>query len=132
MVNVIDLPRSLDRIIDRVREIAAATPDFVYTLPRPDAHPLYVVREGGALCGSCIFGRALIDLGVDPDRLLALQEEMEDATVRKLLRKLGIIARYQDSRLRWCDDVQFWHDHEKPLHTAIARADAAWPEVAAA
>ncbi|WP_067844500.1 hypothetical protein [Nocardia lijiangensis] len=58
-------------LVTKVRELAAVTPDAV--TPTSSEHPhgdRYVIRDAdGRWQGSRLIGRALLDLGADPDAL---------------------------------------------------------------
>lgn len=108
-------------IVDKVREIAAAQPDYVYR-PQPD----YVYRQGatiptcvyvepdddGNLRGSCLIGRALVALGIDTKRL-AERDNSGDIAIGWLLSELvfaGEVVRW------WVDDVEPpWHRNPKVM-----------------
>lgn len=108
----------------KVREIAATKPDYVYGLPlcaNVDGPP-------GNMIGGCIVGRALVELGVAPQRFVDLG--IRTAGVFKTLRCLGIFdgSTKSDYTEQWSAvsfllDVQVLQDRRLPWGSAVARAD---------
>lgn len=109
------------KIIAKVKEKAAATPDFVYEPPRPDA------AFGKGTCvnvldgkGSCIIGQALFDLGLI-DASLEADEEHNGSDAGRLIEHLGLAV--DRGEVTWLKDVQFWQDRQDTWAFAVQHAN---------
>ena len=118
------------QIIAKIREHAAADPNFVYVLPGDSPACLYV-HEGAP---SCIVGQALWDLKlIDASIELDTTEIPDDiyesrpntAGSATLLEHLGIGVDSDESR--WIREVQRVQDNENTWGTAIEFADRRTP-----
>lgn len=117
-------------VVAKVREIAAADPDFVYTPPTGTSRCVYVeTNPDGSLCPSCIIGRALVALGVDLAELHA-----SDRAGTTTLAGVMVVRFATDSdpvALRWLRHVQSSQDDGDRWSVAVRLADEAVPELAA-
>lgn len=101
-----------EQLIEKVRELAAAKPDFVYRRPENSTSCLY--REHDGMPG-CIFGQAFDALGVE------LTDAHEHKGITRVLSLLGIsVTRLQ---VEWMMSVQDAQDLGHSWAEAIARAD---------
>ncbi|WP_040828969.1 hypothetical protein [Nocardia jiangxiensis] len=109
--NISDI--DLDDLEDEIRRLAAETPEYVY----PDASCVYVKRKlSGGLCGSCLFGVALINLGVDPEQL----DVGSDTSITALLADHGF---EKTPQIEWFQTVQNLQDDCYPWGRAVKMAD---------
>lgn len=109
----------LDAIVARVREIASGAPDYRYQ-STPCANWEY--DPAGNKVGSCVIGRALIDLG---HPVLDLDPE---TNVIGALRQLNIGDHWKsdpdlDPRVKWLIDVQDAQDCSIAWGHAVSTAD---------
>jgi hypothetical protein len=116
MTAIKDVP--LNDIVTEIRRLAAESPDYVYE--RPGQSCVYVEYIGDELIGSCIVGKALVNLGVNPADLLF--EEIPGAY--NLLRNPVKMAPEQ---VWWIDTVQGAQDDGTPWAESVAAADETHP-----
>lgn len=112
---VVQLPSPAD-LVQKVREIAAANPDFIYR-PVKDESGLFprcsYSRNGQA---SCLIGQGMAALGVSIEVLEQLDEEGKS---------VGLIYSGDESQdIQWLDEVQAYQDSQMPWGRAIENADA--------
>lgn len=103
------------KIIDKVREIAAAQPEFVYVPPGGPGTTCYYVLDGE---GSCIIGRALFALGLIDN---SIPFDDNTLTVGALFNTLGIEVDGEEGI--WLREVQYQQDSGKPWGEAVGAAD---------
>ena len=118
-----------------VRKLVAENPDKVYAIPEVWSDEaegfvegdscVYVERDqdSGELCGSCLFGQVLVNLGVPA-------AELENGYVNKssiggLNRKLGLGL--DDRYVSWASAAQRRQDDKMPWRDALAGADQHYP-----
>lgn len=114
--------------IATIRDIAARTPDKVYSLPTEydeetgqdiERECQYVERDKhDHLVGSCLLGHALLELGVEPRKLDVVTMGFIDLE-KKL--DLGLPS----AVVSWAVTVQDEQDDFKPWGVAVELADAA-------
>lgn len=124
-----DIP--LTEIIAEIRRIAAESPDYVYKpVVKPNSLSLetceYVERSAdGELVGSCIVGRALVNLGVPPEVLTFTSDYTPTA--------FGLLADPdgdgEGTEIIWIQRVQSGQDEKMSWGDAVARADVLYPAV---
>jgi hypothetical protein len=108
----------------RMIEIAAENPRFAYD---PPGEFLYIeFGQDNKKVGSCLVGRALVDLGVDPDDIV------EGWSASATLGRLGIRVTFADNpnTMRWITCAQAHQDRRTTWHTAIQQANSFFPNVA--
>lgn len=99
-----------------IRRIAAENPDHVY-LPDVAGECVYTEMDtDDHRVGSCIVGKALINLGVDPVRL----SWSEGKFAASVLGEPGAAA---DSIIGWINTVQQYQDDKISWGRAVAKAD---------
>ncbi|WP_225728879.1 MULTISPECIES: hypothetical protein [unclassified Nocardia] len=113
-------PITATALVSRVRDIVAAAPEA--TTPTSTEHPhgdRYVVRDAdGRWQGSRLIGRALLELGADPDRLAEHDAYALSAasTVMNFvlfgvwgqdLLWLNVVQSHEGKGHRWSDAVAF-------------------------
>ncbi len=106
-------PSDAVQVAARVREIAAANPDYVYQPPEGTTSCRYVDPWTGR--GSCIVGRALIELDLD-DWII------EGKSAGYVVNRTAGVSR--DDVTHWLDRVQANQDLGHPWARAVALADA--------
>ena len=131
---------TLTDVVRRVREIADAAPGSVYKPPR--GGPVYLEMHNGRLCGSCGVGRALVDLGVDPELIRSVDHLRHGYRASYLLAQLAdagavekwctskpenIEIRLAEPRLLWLGVFQQQQDSGSPLGYAVLLADTEEP-----
>lgn len=72
--------------------------------------------------GSCIVGRALINLGITADTLSAYEYD----AASDVLELLGVIKK-KSKASRWIDVVQSCQDDDADWGNAVEEADTRWP-----
>lgn len=112
----------LDAIVARVREIARANPDFVYEKPDPMGKCVnWYENENGEKVGSCIVGRALIDLGYP------VTDQSPSNSATDMLYDLGLPG--SNSQALWLRKVQIHQDGHRPWGRAVELASGEFPNV---
>lgn len=53
------------QLIQKVRDIAAGNPDFIYSIPEEESQDICMYWHPGSNSPGCIMGHALTELGVD-------------------------------------------------------------------
>lgn len=104
-------------VISEIRKIARLNPEIVYRrdiFNPSDDNCQYVVDGRGA----CIVGRALVNLGIVPERL----HEFEGMKAKDVLVRLGVSQDHSD-QTEWVDRVQFHQDHSASWRIAVEKAD---------
>lgn len=138
---------SLDDIIAKTREIAAARPNVVYQRLQLFSETqsyhdktlgcVYVEKNpAGELVPSCLLGHALVNLGISAERLETCQNNGGDTSIATVLPKLGF--RFNPSseddpsthKAFWLQEVQHQQDAGRPWGQAVELADA-HPDVTA-
>lgn len=108
----------LKDVITKVRELAAANPDYVYKMP--DTGYCQYTFNGQ---GSCIVGQAYLELGVPVERV----ESWDFGSEGRPLGADQLVEReYDDYSLtdkEWLDNVQGFQDADKPWGEAVRKAD---------
>lgn len=103
----------LGQLEAEVRRLAAENPNYRY--PHTNGC-VYVERgPGGGLCGSCLFGVALINLGVDPQEL----DLGDHVAIALLLDRNG----FAGPQIEWFQAVQNFQDDRRPWGEAVRLAD---------
>lgn len=109
-----------------IRRLAAESPDFVYRPEDPDTGSCVYVVNG---VGSCIVGRALVNLGVDPEWLtedisITLYPKSRNSErFEKIAGDIpGLVA--TDDEIQWANAVQESQDLESRWGVAVLDADA--------
>jgi hypothetical protein len=131
---------TVEDIIAKVREIANENPDYTYV------HPEELDKDsgftpGGMDCayvhlsyddsyeGGCIFGRALIDLGMPADEL---HDVYESKGIEGVLENEGIVTANEiaTSKVLWITEVQTAQDGRSSYHDMYApyQGRRAWGE----
>lgn len=126
-------------VAKRAIELADAAPDFIYvteegrqTSPTTPEGCMYVHdRDTESPTGGCLFGRALLGLGFEPEQL------SEGVAVDGLLRGLGIpdVEYTQRGQVGWLsfsigaaqrrqDQGETWGEAVSDLRTRVASAEA--------
>lgn len=104
-------------IIAEIRKIASDSPNTVYgrdIFDSGDGYCRYVIDGKG----SCIVGRALVSLGIIPERL----HEFEGMKAKDVLVRLRVSQDHSDQS-EWVDRVQFHQDHSTSWKDAVEKAD---------
>lgn len=105
---------TLTDIQAEIRRLADEQPDHVYE--RYGQSCVYVADDGeGNLVGSCIVGRALVNLGVEPETLTFYIVPTADT----LLTSVDLVG----PEVSWIQDVQSEQDYGITWSKAIAYAD---------
>lgn len=100
--------------------------DYVYQ----NAFELCLYIKKGSCEGDCIFGKALIHLGVDPEFLSSVdndESDLEEIGIDYVLRHLGvedeelidacrIVQMYQDTGTSWGRCVEIYHERLRGKH----------------
>lgn len=124
-----DIP--LAEVIAEIRRIAAESPDYVYEpVVKPNSLGIgtceYVERSAdGKLIGSCIVGRALVNLGVPPE-VLTFTDDFTP-TAFGLFEDPDHDGRVAE--INWIQRVQGGQDRKMSWGDAVARADVLHPAV---
>jgi hypothetical protein len=117
-------------VVQEVRKIAAERPDFIYRKPQyksngvlvDSASCMYINSpEGEEPIPGCIFGHALLNLGVEPDRIRKYEGAIASSIVRNLLREATVDVLNAD----WMNKVQDAQDDGVAWGDAVASADEA-------
>ncbi|WP_280455539.1 hypothetical protein [Nocardia brasiliensis] len=115
-------PITATSLVCKVRELAAASPDTI--TPTTHRHPhgnRYVVRDSdGRWKGSRLLGRALLELGADPDSL-AEHDAHGHSAATTLLHFVRLGVRGQE--MLWLNLVQNQEAKGYPWQRAITCAD---------
>lgn len=118
---------TIEDIEKKVRQLAEANPEFVYTdqttgNTKFDAKCGYVGKEFRSTEGAgCIVGQAMQKLGVSEKILLEFEytvDSVNDAGVEGLLNWLNI-----NGSAKWLSDVQGHQDSSEPWARAVHLAD---------
>lgn len=107
---------TIDELISEVCRLAAERPDFVYERPVEGSECQYI-HEGDE--PGCIFGHALLNLGVDPDKL------RRSVAIHTVLQRLGVDA--TADQLDWCLVAQSAQDTGEPWAVAVRNANQNFP-----
>lgn len=107
----------IKEVISEIRKIARLNPEIVYSrdIFNPGDDPCQYIVDGK---GSCIVGRALVNLGIAPERL----DEFEGMKVSDVLYSLLVDTDHSD-QTEWVDRVQFHQDASVPWGIAVEKAD---------
>lgn len=107
----------IKQVISEIRQIADKSPDIVYSrdIFNPGDDPCRYIVDGK---GSCIVGRALVNLGVVPERL----HEFEGMKARDVLFRLSVDTDHSD-QTEWINRIQFHQDASVPWGIAVEKAD---------
>lgn len=105
------------QVISEIRKIAGLNPEIVYgrDIFDPGDDVCRYVIDGK---GSCIVGRALVNLGIVPEHL----HEFEGLTAADVLFRLSVDTDHSD-QTEWVDRVQFHQDHSASWKNAVEKAD---------
>lgn len=125
-------PQSLDAlklIQAEMRRLAAEKPHYVYDRPLDDeGYPLgcmYVeVDADSNLIGSCIVGKALVNLGVDPYAL----SDHEHTSALSVLGYADARGYERPAVLDWICSVQYGQDNDTSWRDAVESADDIYPD----
>lgn len=109
------------RLEQKVREIAASNPEYVYGKRYPERLLSCTYADTGDSC-ACLIGLALVALGVPNGELAQVdrRQGLDSASIGAVLEHLGST---EDST--WLNDVQGSQDGRVPWGSAVERADAA-------
>lgn len=117
---------TIEDLVAAVREIAAESPNFVYTTPTVPDGSLYAdcvyVHEGR---GSCLLGQAALKVGLIDASIE--NTELNTATFSRLcidLASLSGIVADKDDLVDWLNNVQDYQDSAESWGFAVAEADA--------
>ena len=107
----------IKEVISEIRKIASDSPNTVYgrDIFNPGDDPCQYIVDGK---GSCIVGRALVNLGIVPERL----HESEGMKAKDVLVRLGVSQDHSD-QTEWVDRVQFHQDASVSWGIAVEKAD---------
>lgn len=107
----------IKEVISEIRKIAGRNPEIVYRrdILDPGDNACQYVADGKA---SCIVGRALVNLGIIPERL----HEFEGMTAADVLIHLRVSQDHSDQS-EWVNRVQFHQDHSASWKNAVEKAD---------
>lgn len=108
---------NIKEVISEIRKIASESPTTVYSrdIFNPGDDPCQYIVDGK---GSCIVGRALVNLGIAPERL----DEFEGMKAGDVLAHLSV-GRDHFDQTEWVDRVQFHQDASVPWRIAVEKAD---------
>jgi hypothetical protein len=125
MTMIKDIP--MTDLVAEIRRIAAESPNYVYQQVQRDGRSAceYVEYAGDQLIGSCIVGRALVNLGVDPASLTFSNDFTP--TAWGLLRDAGHNS--LAGEIDWIQSVQAGQDQGWAWGEAVQHADVRHPEV---
>lgn len=107
----------IEEVISEIRKIASDSPNTVYgrdIFDSGDGYCRYIIDGKG----SCIVGRALVNLGTIPTRL----HEFEGMKARDVVLRLSIDTDHSD-QTEWVDRVQFHQDNDNSWGIAVEKAD---------
>lgn len=112
-------------LIDEVRKVAEAEPDFVYNEEGSESECSYFGRDRGDTSGSpCIVGKALKNLEVDTSVLLARESGgFGDRIGFALSNGLVPVTSLVDSERTWLNAVQDYQDCGLTWAVSVKRAD---------
>lgn len=107
----------IKEVISEIRKIASLNPETVYSrdIFNPGEDPCRYIVDGK---GSCIVGRALVNLGITPERL----NEFEGTKARDVIFRLAVHTDHSN-QTEWVDRVQFHQDANVPWGIAVEKAD---------
>lgn len=109
---------SLVDVVAEIRRLAAESPDYKYK--RQGC--VYVEEDDtGNLVGSCIVGKALVNLGVEPQTLHYDMPSRIPGALNLLRRPVNDRERY------WIDEVQYHQDLGYAWSESVASADEEYP-----
>jgi hypothetical protein len=118
-----DGPRSLDDIIENVRDLAEQYPDAVY---RSGMHGLCSYTSGKAENGpdgeGCLLGQASISSFFE-DYDLSLNERVMVHSVICKLEREGLLKDVTDQKVKWLKEVQYYQDRRNTWSEAVRGAD---------
>ena len=101
-------------IENEVRKIAAADPYYIYDDFDEDEGYCRYINNGE---GSCIVGKALVNLDIDPETIIRLEGNPASEVVAELL------GPGEQASLEWLDTVQCEQDNGTPWGEAVLIAD---------
>lgn len=107
----------IKEVISEIRKIASENPNTVYSrdiFDSGDDFCRYIIDGKG----SCIVGRAIVNLGTIPARL----HEFEGMKAQDVLSRLSIDTDHSD-QTEWVNRVQFHQDADVPWGIAVEKAD---------
>lgn len=107
----------------KVRELAAENPEHVYAFPAGSMACYNVWEdEDGELVGSCIVGKAIVALGIDPE--LFIERDVQATSVHNTLRAFEAeLDMIYGPEAEWLQNVQAFQDQQIPWAGAVAEAD---------
>lgn len=114
-------------VIEKVREIAAQNPDYVYQRPSFTSCCCYCSSHSDPNQG-CLIGRAI--LAVRPDLredLLEIDKKAEAFNSFHLLEKIHKELDLTKQEVTWLNAVQFFQDTGITWSMAVAEADRVFP-----
>lgn len=117
-------PILIESLIAKVRELAEESPDFVYEALRPNL----CFYATGQNCDGCIFGQALLALGVEKDVLEGFDQRNlsgQSSGIEPILDLLDIGA--SERQKEWCTAVQRAQDRGASWSEAVKDADETYP-----
>jgi hypothetical protein len=106
-------------VVDKVREIAAAQPDYVYNTSGDSTMACYYTLNFDLTPGGCIIGRALRGVGISRNTLESYEGKAADEVV-------PYVVETSDDDNEWLRNVQMHQDAGYSWGTAVRRADGVW------
>lgn len=113
--------RTFEELEREVRRIAAERADFVYVRSGGNRYCMYLHYEDGVPVGDCLFGQALINLGVEPASLVPL----ETKDIGRVMISLGIKCSIR--QFDWAYNLQQCQDKGMTWGECVRRADEEFP-----
>ncbi|RYH63731.1 MAG: hypothetical protein EON54_07505 [Alcaligenaceae bacterium] len=129
-----------EQFVSTVRRLVREKPDFIYQLPEiwsdhlqdfvKSGSCMYVELdpESDKLCGSCLLGQALLELGVDVNILYQGGDHKNNSqSFDHLAAELELPLRAQV--IEWAATVQRYQDNNRPWGEALRLADEQFPQL---
>ena len=121
------------QLIQKVRDIAAGNPDFIYSIPEEEGGDTCMYWHTGSNSPGCIMGHALTELGVDKndigegDNIIAVLEgilgkdhHLVDLVNRKQQEWLQKVQKEQDTGTHtWSEAVRFTDEYMKQFGVEV-------------
>lgn len=124
------MPEHISEVIRRMREKAAANPDFVYEKVPVDGDMECVYFEGGdAECPSCLVGHGIAPIvppGMFRNGIFSGEMQTADKVIDDLA-ELGALEYDTDTQIKWVSEVQAFQDRGMRWARCIAEADDSFP-----
>lgn len=117
---------TLDDIVRRITELATENPDHVYQMDRAGRCANVHESERGGWEPGCIVGKALIDLGVEPEWFV--RNALVESGIVTVVRRMGLNYS-RNPQLNFIVDVQDYQDEHNSWGHALKKAQRNNPEV---